>query len=64
MKKPKKIRRVKSFEMKPMFEDEAILQMETLNHDFFLFHNASNDKICLIYRRKDEELGMIISELL
>jgi putative sigma-54 modulation protein len=54
----------KYFEMKPMHEEEAILQMNMLGHNSFMFYNASMDKMCMIYRRKDEQFGLIISELL
>lgn len=62
--KDSKIVKVKHFEMKPMYEDEAVLQMNLLNHDFFMFQNAEDDKMCLLYRRKDGDYGLIISEQL
>lgn len=54
----------KHFEMKPMHEEEAVLQMNMLGHDFFMFFNASIEKMCLLYKRKDGQYGIIISELL
>ncbi|HDR7922700.1 ribosomal subunit interface protein [Bacillus cereus] len=52
----------KQFELKPMHEEEAILQMEVLGHKQFLFVNAElNDTICLLYTRKDGKYGMIES---
>ncbi len=51
--------RTKQFVMKPMSVDEAALQMDLLGHSFFVFHNASNDKQCVLYRRRDGRLGLI-----
>ncbi len=53
------ITRRKSFTIVPMSEDEATLQMEMLGHDFLLFLNAETGKVALIYRRKDEDYGLI-----
>lgn len=50
----------KRFEMKPMSEKEAILQMKMLGHPQFIFANADlQDKICLLYTRKDGDFGVI-----
>lgn len=50
----------KRFEMKPMFEAEAILQMTALGHPQFIFANADLDgRICLLYTRKDKTFGVI-----
>ena len=56
---PRKVVRTKHFLVKPMSVDEATSQMELLGHDFFLFVNAENDKVNLIYRRKDDNYGLI-----
>jgi putative sigma-54 modulation protein len=50
--------KTKQFSMKPMDMDEALLQMELLGHDFFLFTNASG-VASVIYRRRDGRLGLI-----
>lgn len=55
----KKIVKRKIFKMKPMFEEEAILQMEMLGHNSFMFFNANIEKMCLLYRRKDGNYGLI-----
>lgn len=55
----RKLIREKHFLIKPMAADEAINQMELLGHDFFLFINAGNDKLNLLYRRKDGNYGII-----
>jgi putative sigma-54 modulation protein len=52
----------KTIEVKPMDEEEAILQMELLNHDFFMFKNSEEECISLIYRRKDGKFGIINSK--
>ena len=51
----------KSIDVKPMDEEEAILQMELLNHDFFMFKNIDEDCISVLYRRKDGKFGIINS---
>ena len=51
----------KKIEVKPMDEEEAILQMELLNHDFFMFKNIDEDCISVLYRRKDGKFGIINS---
>jgi putative sigma-54 modulation protein len=51
--------RTKTFEMRPMTTDEAILQMEMLGHDFFFFLDAETGKNCVLYHRKDGALGLI-----
>ena len=53
------IMRRKAFVLRPMTEDEAIEQMELLDHDFFLFYNAAADAINLLYRRTDANYGLL-----
>ena len=60
---PGKIVKVKRFTVKPMEVDEATSQMEILGHDFFLFFNAEDEKLNLVYRRKDSDYGLIQPEL-
>ena len=57
-----KIVRRKTLEMKPMDEEEAILQMDLLGHDFFVYHDYKIDAICVLYRRKDGKYGLIVTE--
>ncbi|HBY01241.1 MAG TPA: ribosome-associated translation inhibitor RaiA [Rikenellaceae bacterium] len=53
----------KKFSMsKPMYEEEAIRQMELLGHDFFVFINADSDKISVVYKRDDGDYGVIEAE--
>lgn len=54
-----KIIKTKSFVVKPMDEEEAIMQMELLEHDFFVFLNADTNAINVIYKRKDGQYGLI-----
>lgn len=49
----------KVIETKPMDEEEAILQMELLGHDFFVFKNANTDEFNIIYKRKEGNYGII-----
>ena len=51
--------RVKRFAFKPMSVDEAVLQMELLGHDFFVFVNEATDEVNVLYRRKDGNYGLI-----
>lgn len=51
--------REKMIEMKPMTEDEAILQLELVDHDFFVFQHADSDSIAVLYRRDDGDYGLI-----
>lgn len=54
-----KIVKTKKFAMKPMNTEEAILQMELLRHNFFMFMNAETDEVNVIYKRKDGNYGLI-----
>ncbi|MGI6574688.1 MAG: ribosome hibernation-promoting factor, HPF/YfiA family [bacterium] len=54
-----KIVRTKRFAMKPMPVDEAVLQMNLLGHDFFVFSNAETDEVNVVYRRRDGNYGLI-----
>ncbi len=51
--------RIKRFDMVPMFEEDAIARMEELGHAFFVFLNAENERICVVYRRRDGNSGLI-----
>lgn len=54
-----KIVKRKQVELKPMDEEEAILQMELINHDFYMFKNIETDKMAVVYRRKHGDYGVI-----
>lgn len=49
----------KNIDTKPMDEEEAILQMQLLNHDFFVFKNIDEECVSVIYKRKDSKYGII-----
>lgn len=51
--------RRKEIEMKPMSEEEAILQMELVDHDFYVFKDTKTDRVSVIYKRKDNNYGII-----
>ena len=55
----KKIVKRKDIEMKPMDEEEAILQSELLDHDFFVFKNVNEECVSVLYKRKDGKYGII-----
>lgn len=57
-----KIVKVKRFVLKPMDEEEAIMQMELLGHTFFVFLNSNTDKINVVYKRNDGNYGLIEPE--
>jgi len=54
-----KIVKTKKYESKPMSVEEAILQMNLLNHDFYIFNNAQTMDKEVVYRRKDGNYGLI-----
>jgi len=54
-----RIVKTKKFDLKPMSVEEAVDQMELLGHDFFLYFNPENNRINLLYRRKDGNYGLI-----
>ena len=49
----------KNISMKPMDEEEAMLQIELLNHDFFVFKNIDEECVSVLYKRKDKNYGII-----
>ena len=54
--------RRKSFGMKPMYPEDACVQMELLGHNFFVFRNAESDEVCVVYKRKGNTYGLIEPE--
>ncbi|WEV61385.1 ribosome-associated translation inhibitor RaiA [Streptococcaceae bacterium ESL0729] len=59
---PTKIVRTKEVGLKPMDAEEAVLQMEMLGHDFYLFTDADTDSASIVYRREDGDYGLIESK--
>ena len=57
-----KIVKRKTVEVKPMSEEEAILQMELLEHQFYIFKDAETGKNAVVYKRKEGNYGIIESE--
>lgn len=55
--------RTKRFAMTPMHPEEAVEQMELLGHDFFVFFNAEEGQINVLYRRKEGDYGLLQPEL-
>lgn len=60
---PSRIARVKRFPMVPMDEEEAIDQMELLGHDFFVFFNADQNEINVVYKRRSGDYALIQPDL-
>lgn len=54
-----KISKRKNIISKPMDEEEAVLQMELLNHDFFVFKNVDEECVSVMYKRRDDDYGII-----
>ena len=57
-----KIIRTNQFGMKPMFPEDACVQMELLGHSFFVFRNADTDEVNVVYKRKGNTYGLIEPE--
>jgi len=53
------ITRTKRFSIKPMDAQEAVMEMELLNHGFYVFRNSWTDEVNVVYKRKDGEYGLI-----
>ena len=51
--------KTKQFAMKPLSPDEAVLQLELIGHDFFVFRNADSGEVNVLYRRRDGDYGLI-----
>ena len=51
--------KTKRFAVKPMDVQEAIMQMNLINHEFFVFRDAKSDEVNVVYRRKDGNYGLI-----
>ena len=54
--------KVKHFQFKPMDPEEACMQMELTNHDFFVFTNSETDEVNVVYKRKNNTYGIIEPE--
>jgi len=51
--------RVKRFAIEPMFEEDAVARMDDLGHSFFIFVNAENERVSVLYRRRNGDYGLI-----
>lgn len=56
------IDRRKKFDMKPMSPEEAVLQMDLVGHDFYMFRNVQTDEISIVYKRQNGGYGIIEHE--
>ena len=57
-----KIIRTKKFDIKPMYPEDACVQMELLGHSFFVFFNAETEQVNVVYKRKGNTYGLIEPE--
>ena len=55
----RRIVKVKRFAIEPMFEEDAVAQMEELGHTFFVYVDAESERVHILYRRNDGDLGLI-----
>jgi len=58
-----KIIRTKKFDIKPMYPEDACVQMELLGHSFFVFNNAETGQVNVVYKRKGNTYGLIEPEV-
>ena len=58
-----KIVRTKKFDIKPMYPEDACVQMELLGHDFYVFCNAETEEVNVVYKRKGDTYGLIEPEV-
>ncbi len=58
-----RIVRTKQFDIKPMYPEDACVQMELLGHSFYVFRNAENDQVNVVYKRKGGTYGLIEPEI-
>ncbi|MGZ6274281.1 MAG: sigma 54 modulation/S30EA ribosomal C-terminal domain-containing protein, partial [Candidatus Limnocylindrales bacterium] len=54
-----RIVKTKRFAIQPMFEEDALAQMEELGHHFFIFVNAETERLCVLYKRHAGDYGLI-----
>ena len=57
-----RIVRTKRFGIKPMFPEDACVEMELLGHNFYMFQNAETDQVNVVYKRKNNTYGLIEPE--
>jgi putative sigma-54 modulation protein len=55
----RRVVKVKRFAIEPMFEEDAVARMEELGHAFFVFVNAENERVSILYRRSEGDFGLI-----
>lgn len=59
---PSEVVRVKPFPAKPMTVDEAVMRLELVGHDFFAFRDAGTGEVCVLYRRRNGDFGLLTPE--
>jgi putative sigma-54 modulation protein len=57
-----KVVKTKKFQLTPMTVDDAVLQMEMLQHNFYVFINAETDAVNVVYKRNDNDYGLLETE--
>ena len=56
---PFKTVKLPQVDLKPMSPEEAVLQMDLLGHDFFIFEDAETEGVSLVYKRHDDQYGLL-----
>jgi putative sigma-54 modulation protein len=59
---PPRIRRSQRYSIRPLTVEDAVLELEASGEDLVLFRDASDDRVCVVYRRKDGDFGLVESE--
>lgn len=57
--KPAREVRATHLTVKPLTVDDAVMQMNLMDNDFYVFHNVASESLCIVYRRKDGQYGLI-----
>ena len=60
---PPRVIRSRKRDVKPMSQDEAVMQMESMKLEFLIYRDTGNDRVCVLFRRKDRNYGLVDSEI-
>lgn len=58
-----RVMRSRKRDVKPMSQDEAVMQMESMKLEFLVYRDTGNDRVCILFRRKDGNYGLVDSEI-
>ena len=60
---PPRLIRSRKQDVKPMSQEEAVLQIESMKQEFLIYRDTGNDRICILFKRKDGNYGLVDSEI-